>query len=103
MLPPPTTAATSTPSPCTSWMARASAVTRSGSCPYSRAPMSASPDSFSRTRRYTARSRTAPSGSGAAVELTRRSPLPDHEAREALDLDVLPGLGRQLRAHVLDG
>src|SRR3954453_18191625 len=57
-----------------------------GSVPKSRSPMSASPDSFSRTRPKAA---TAWSGS-------------DGEAREALDDDVFAGVGRPLGAQFLD-
>ena len=46
----PTTIATSTPASCTCVTWRATAATRSGSVPYSRLPISASPESFSRMR-----------------------------------------------------
>src|SRR5580700_8659868 len=52
MLPPPITRQISTPSACTDWISLAMRPTISGSRPYSRAPISASPDSFKRTRRY---------------------------------------------------
>src|SRR4051794_26652600 len=54
----------------------------SGSVPKSSGPIRASPESFSRTRE----------NSGANLE-----------AREALDDDVLAGLGRQLGAQLVDG
>src|SRR5258708_18940623 len=52
MLPPPITRHSSTPSACTDWTSSAMRETISGSRPYSRPPISASPDTFSRTRRY---------------------------------------------------
>src|ERR1700720_3278883 len=52
MLPPPITMQISTPSACTDWISLAMRPTISGSRPYSRAPISASPDSFKRTRGY---------------------------------------------------
>ena len=51
MFPPPTTIATSTPRRWTAATSFAIASTRSGSVPYSRLPISASPESFSSTRR----------------------------------------------------
>src|SRR4051794_14239165 len=54
--------------------------------------MSASPDSLSRTR----------VNAGGGSPLTGRL-LADREAGEAPDDDVLPGLGRELRAELLDG
>ena len=50
MLPPPMTTATSTPSRCTSTTSCAIWSATGGSMPYERSPMSASPDSLSRTR-----------------------------------------------------
>src|SRR5687768_18547836 len=90
MLPAPTTTAISTPWARTSptWVA-----TRSiwaGSVPYSRSPISASPESFSRTR--------LKRGSGAKAGLL----LPNLEAGEAGDADVLAGLRGDVRAQVLD-
>src|SRR5215211_650099 len=51
MLPPPTTIASSRPSLCTSTISRAIRSTVFGSVPYSWSPISASPESFRRTRR----------------------------------------------------
>src|SRR6266508_3780253 len=51
MFPPPTTIAVSTPLRCTSAISAATTATRAGSMPYSRSPISASPDSFRRMRR----------------------------------------------------
>src|SRR4051794_24969187 len=50
MLPPPITSATSSPSARTSTSSRASPSTVAASRPYSRGPIRASPESFSRTR-----------------------------------------------------
>src|SRR3954454_17131361 len=86
MLPPPTTTATSTPSAWTRSTCSAIALMRSGSAPYSRSPMSASPESFRRMR------------SNAAEALL----LADLVAREATDHDVLACLRRRGRPHVLD-
>src|SRR5918994_14094 len=89
MLPAPTTIATSTPRPRTSptWFAIRSIC--AGSVPYSRSPISASPESFSRTRLKLA-------------EAIRRLLLSHLEAGEARDPDVLAGLGGELGAQVLD-
>src|SRR3954452_13164314 len=89
MLPAPTTMATSTSRARTSrtWCAIRSIC--SGSVPYSRSPIRASPESFSRMRLKAA--------SGKAALL-----LSHLEAREAGDPDVLAGLGRDLGAQVLD-
>src|SRR3954467_14999398 len=86
MLPPPTTTATSTPSAWTRSTCSAMALMRSGSAPYSRAPISASPESFRRMR------------SNAAEALL----LAHLVAREAADHDVLAGLRSRGRAQVLD-
>src|SRR3954469_4743630 len=86
MLPPPTTTATSTPSACTRSTCLAMALMRSGSAPYSRSPMSASPESFRRMR------------SKAAEALL----LAHLVAREPADHDVLTRLRRRGRAQVLD-
>src|ERR687898_1195004 len=89
MLPAPTTTATSTPWARTSrtWFAIRSIC--AGSVPYSRSPISASPESFSRTRLKLA-------------EAIRRLLLSHLEAGEARDPDVLAGLGGELGAQVLD-
>src|SRR5215217_6309917 len=94
MLPAPTTIAICTPRRCTAATWAATARTRSGSVPYSRSPMSASPDSFSRTRLN--------AGSGFALVTSAARLLADGEAREAAHDDVLAGLPRQLGADVLD-
>src|SRR5215208_3957561 len=87
MLPAPCTTATSTPRSCTPLICAAIALTRSGSVPYSRSPMSASPDSLRRMR----------SNAGGATWLR-----PDREAGEAADHDVLPGGAGELGAQLLD-
>src|SRR5208283_1538303 len=51
-LPPPITRHNSTPRACTVWISSAMRASISGSRPYSRAPISASPETFKRTRRY---------------------------------------------------
>src|SRR5579884_3515985 len=94
MLPPPTTIATSTPRPWTAATSRAIAWTRSGSVPYSRPPISASPESLSRTREYTGGPAPAPGASAASSA--------DGEPGEPADDNVLSGLGGQLRAQLLD-
>src|SRR5262245_44162367 len=93
------TSATSKPSARRSWISRAMRATTSGSRPNWRAPMSASPDSFRRRRRY-----FEPRGSAAAARpigrlLGRRRGLgaagfrlPEDEAREPPDPDALTGL-----------
>src|SRR5215207_1479414 len=88
MLPPPCTTATSTPRSCTPLICAAMALTRSGSVPYSRSPMSASPDSFRRMR----------SKAGRFTGALR----PDREAGEAADDDVLAGRAGELGAQLLD-
>src|SRR5436309_1058509 len=89
MLPAPSTMASSVPLARTAAICSAMALSRSGSVPKSSEPMRASPDSFSRTRLK----------AGAKL----RGLDADLEAREALDDDVLAGLGRQLGAQLLDG
>src|SRR3954447_12108609 len=86
MLPPPTTTATSTPSACTRSTCLAMALMRSGSAPYSRSPISASPESFRRMR----------SNADDALLLAELVP------GEPADHDVLPRLRRRGRAQVLD-
>src|SRR5918997_2606546 len=90
MLPAPTTIAISMPRAWTAAICAATARTRPGSVPYSRSPISASPDSFSRTRLNT------------GSEITSATSLADREAREPPDDDVLAGLRRQVRAQLLD-
>src|SRR3954453_19679187 len=82
MLPAPRTIATSVPSSRSRLIWSAMRPRVSGSVPKSSGPIRASPDSFSRTREY------------SAANL---------EPGEALDDDVLAGLGRQLGAQLLDG
>src|SRR3977135_2706533 len=89
MFPAPTTMATSTPRARTSrtWWAIRSIW--AGSVPYSRDPIRASPESFSRIRLNRA-------------EAKRSLLLPHLEAREARDADVLAGLRGDLGLQVLD-
>src|SRR3954466_7147886 len=98
MLPPPTTTATSTPRSCCLRPCSAIASIRPGSAPYSRSPMSASPESFSRMRLKAGR---APSSDTPALTL-RLDVLADLEAREAADHDVLARLCRGCCPHLLD-
>src|SRR3954451_12711270 len=86
MLPPPTTTATSTPSACTRSTCLAMALMRSGSAPYSRSPISASPESFRRMR----------SNADDALLLAELVPS------EPADHDVLTRLRCRGRAQVLD-
>src|SRR3977135_1906506 len=97
MLPAPTTIATSTPWSRTSVTWRATALTRSGSVPYSSSPIRASPESFSRIR--------LKAGAIAVQSLypPRRALLPDSSADEAAYHDVLAGRRRELVAQLLDG
>src|SRR3954451_7949846 len=93
MLPAPSTIAISTPRSCPRLISSATSRSRVRSVPYSRSPMSDSPDSLSRIRRKM----------GAGPSVTRRGrSLADREPREAPDHDVLAGLGRQVGAHLLD-
>src|SRR5918912_2507639 len=88
MLPAPCTTATSTPRSCTPLIWAAIASTRAGSVPYSRSPMSASPDSLRRMR----------SKAGRFTGALR----PDREAGEAADDDVLARGAGELGAQLLD-
>src|SRR5436305_12617785 len=98
MLPPPTTTAISTPRSAPRFTSVAIASIRARSAPYSSGPIRASPDNLSSTRRK-AGWRPSPS-----------TPVPEaiglvgahHEALEAADDHVLAGLGRELRAELLD-
>src|ERR1039458_6746484 len=95
MFPAPTTIATSTPWSRTAVTCRATAPTRSGSVPNSSAPISASPDSFSRMRL-----------NAGAIDVRAYSSsglLADGKAGKAADDDVLPGGGRQLVTQLLHG
>src|SRR5438477_10545656 len=91
MLPPPTTIATATSRLWTAETSAAIACTRSGSVPYSRSPINASPESFSSTRLYTV--------GGALVAIGSAT---YREPREAAHDDVLAGLGRERLAQLLD-
>src|SRR5579871_1652801 len=95
MLPPPTTMATSTPRLSTAATSAAIACTDSGSVPYSRSPISASPESFRRTRRKTG-ARSGAFAPRCAVSAT------DGEAGEPPHDDVLSRLGRELGPQLLD-
>src|ERR1700676_4696331 len=98
MLPAPTTIATSTPMSVARRTWRATAVTRSGSIPYSPSPISASPESFRTTRRYTEAGCPASVAPSAWCGL-----LPTElESHEPADGDVLAHLGRQTGAQLLD-
>src|SRR5438128_4966756 len=99
MLPPPTTIAISTPRWDTRCTSAAIAAMRSASAPYSALPISASPDSFSRTR---LKAGCAPSVEGCALKSVLGLRLADLEAREAADHDVLAGLRGGGRSEVLD-
>src|SRR3954447_16365543 len=89
--PPPTTIATSTPRSATPCTALAIAAMRAGSAPYSRSPISASPDSFRRTR-----------PNAACPFCDRGLLLPHLQAREAPDNHVLAGRGGDLGPELLD-
>src|SRR5579864_1125 len=88
MFPPPGTIASCTPDSTTPRTAAAIATTRAGSVPYSRRPISASPESFSRTR--------VKIGCGIGRLFA------DREAREAPDHHVLPGGRRDLVLELSD-
>src|SRR6266571_476037 len=101
MLPPPITIATSTPR---SWTSRTSSAIRrmtSGSSPNWRAPMRASPLSLRRILRYFGSLATPAPDDPAPRNLSARRAarslprvlLPEDEAREPLDPDVLPRPG----------
>src|SRR5947209_14931219 len=92
MLPPPTTIATSTPRRWVVATSVAIAVTQSGSVPYSRSPIRASPESFSRIRRNTGGAMSGAAGVSAA----------DGKPGKATHHDVLAGLGGQFGAQLLD-
>src|SRR4051812_7390974 len=92
MLPPPTTSASSTPERRTSAISAAICSTVSGSIPYSCLPISASPESFSRTRRNTLRP-----GTGDALCLVSTLAIRELSQSEPLELDHLePGLLQRL-------
>ena len=76
MFPPPTTIASSTPRCWTPTISSAIAATRAGSRPCSRSPISASPESFRRTRRETGRSAVLSAGTASVlVTLAELEPL----------------------------
>src|SRR6202035_5769820 len=95
MFPAPTTIATSTPWSRMAVTWRATATTRSGSAPYWRSPISASPESF--------RSMRVKAGAIAAQSLPASGLLAYGEAGEAAYHDVLAGGGSQLVTQLLDG
>src|SRR3954471_7780579 len=111
MLPPPTTTATSTPRSCCLRTWSAIAAMRAGSAPYSRSPISASPDSFNRMR-LKAGSASVMLSRSASVRTRRGRPkcwqcgalnlLADLEPGEAPDHDVLACLRGGRRAQALD-
>src|SRR4051812_35363827 len=96
MLPPPITTATSTPVARTSTSSRATASTVSASRPYSRGPMSASPDSLRTTRENAGAARTA-SGAATASASSRATVLGDRVPGVVEDLDA------PLLQHLADG
>src|SRR6266508_3002841 len=77
MFPAPTTTAVSTPSDWTPAISRASRSTVARSIPYSRSPIRASPESFSRMRR-----KTGAAVGSAASSLVRAGALPNGNAPE---------------------
>src|SRR3954451_3199857 len=90
MLPAPITIATSTPVPWTSAISAASASTVGRSRPYSRSPISDSPETFRRTRRNaTARSSSVSAGAPAVTPSVSQG-----DALERNDLGT--GLGQSL-------
>src|SRR6266540_1279220 len=93
MLPPPTTIAISTPLRCTSTISSAIASIVGRSMPYSRSPMSASPDSFSRMREKAGSPEPAGAevASGTLIRQARsaRTRAPRRLRRERLELLVL--------------
>src|SRR5688500_7051475 len=101
MLPPPTTTATSTPRWCTRLTVRAIACRRSGSTPYSSPPSSASPDSFSSTRRKAGFPLLSTTWTGRICECAGCL-LADREPREPPDHHVLPGAGGDVGSQLLD-
>src|SRR3954447_16882884 len=85
MLPAPTTTASSTPRSCTAASSAATALTFSGSVPYSSEPIRDSPESLISTR------------------LKEGASVTDREPGEPPDDHVLAGLRGQVRADLLDG
>src|SRR4051794_5521591 len=97
MLPAPITRATSSPSWCTATISRASASTVPWSTPYDFEPISASPESFRRTRRNGA---FCGSGVALATRLLCQSEAPELDDLEAGFLQRLSDPG--LAARVVD-
>src|SRR5687768_13851364 len=106
MLPPPTTIAISTPPSLASAICAAISRVTSGSIPYCRDPISASPESFSSTRRYAGAPMVRSSTSGGLFVNAVGGGLADRHPDEARDPDVLAEqrdlLGDQV-AHLLVG
>src|SRR5512132_3353920 len=97
MLPAPTTTAISTSRERVLPSCSAIRSTREASVPYSRSPISASPESFRRTRWNF--------GSSKAIALAARGPglfPPDPEVGKARDAHVLAGLVDDVLPHLLD-
>src|SRR6185503_12889190 len=97
-LPPPMTIATSTPRACTLRISSARYFTYSGEMPNFRSPRSASPESFSRTRWYFG----VPFAIAASLGVALAVGLPDGEALDAPDRDVLADRRGERRDEVLD-
>jgi hypothetical protein len=74
MFPAPTTIAVSTPEVCTSTISCAIASIVARSMPYSRSPISDSPESFSRMRRKTGRSSVAGVAASSEETVIGRAP-----------------------------
>src|SRR4051794_33863313 len=104
MFPPPTTTATSTPRSWTRFTVRAIEWMRSASTPYSSGPISASPESFSSTRRKAGLPFAAPGSD--TIEIYPGTGLgglfADAKAREPADNHVLTRLRRDVGAQLLD-
>src|SRR3954463_6033820 len=96
MLPAPITIATSTPVPWTSAISAASASTVGRSRPYSRSPISDSPETFRRTRRNaTARSSSVSAGAPAVPpSVSQGDALERNDRRARLAQHLGDGLGR---------
>src|SRR5688572_5665242 len=97
MLPPPITTPISAPSPCSDWISSVNRSTTFGEMPKPCSPASASPLSFSTTRRY-----FSVSCSRTSVSCSRTPLLPELEASEAADDDILAGLCRRFLDQLLD-
>src|SRR5919201_3329776 len=97
MFPAPTTIAISTPLACTSTISSATASIVSRSIPYSRSPISDSPESFSRMRRNTA---CVP---GTAARVSSDWTVISADEREALELEHFCALFVEHLSHRLSG